>query len=582
MKTIISFFLFVFTFLNIQAQTEDAWVYFTDKPNAATYFSNPSLMLSQRALNRRTSQNIALDLKDVPLYQNYITQIKNATGITIKAQSKWLNCVHVQGTQTNISALNSLGFVASIDFASSSITTRLSKPVLAKKNQNKFQESYTDFNYGSAANQITMMHGDFLHQNNRLSEPVLAKKNQNKFQESYTDFNYGSAANQITMMHGDFLHQNNYTGTGMQIAVIDAGFINVNTMGAFSSIRNNGQILGTYNFVDRISDVYTRNYHGTMVLSTIAGFVQDQYVGTAPDASFYLFLTEDVSQEHPYEESLWVEAAERADSLGVDVLNTSLGYTVFDRAVYNHTYNEMDGNTTFITRGAEIAFSRGMLVVNSAGNEGSSSWHYIGAPADGPSVLSIGAVDASGIIASFSSWGPNADEKTKPDVCAQGSGSAVINTNNVIQNANGTSFSGPILAGAATCFWQAFPDKTNVQIAHAIRQSSHLYANPNDHYGYGIPNFQTAFSTLNRIDLTSNIFSIFPNPINNSENLTIRIMEKQSNMKLNITDMSGKLVRTYSLSTLENNLNLHSINKGIYILTFQSDSIKSSQKLIIQ
>lgn len=539
MKTIISFFLFVSTFLNIQAQTEDAWVYFTDKPNAATYFSNPSLMLSQRALNRRTSQNIALDLKDVPLYQNYITQIKNATGITIKAQSKWLNCVHVQGTQTNISALNSLGFVASIDFASSSITTRLSKPVLAKKNQNKFQESYTDFNYGSAANQITMM-------------------------------------------HGDFLHQNNYTGTGMQIAVIDAGFINVNTMGAFSSIRNNGQILGTYNFVDRISDVYTRNYHGTMVLSTIAGFVQDQYVGTAPDASFYLFLTEDVSQEHPYEESLWVEAAERADSLGVDVLNTSLGYTVFDRAVYNHTYNEMDGNTTFITRGAEIAFSRGMLVVNSAGNEGSSSWHYIGAPADGPSVLSIGAVDASGIIASFSSWGPNADEKTKPDVCAQGSGSAVINTNNVIQNASGTSFSGPILAGAATCFWQAFPDKTNVQIAHAIRQSSHLYANPNDHYGYGIPNFQTAFSTLNRIDLTSNIFSIFPNPINNSENLTIRIMEKQSNMKLNITDMSGKLVRTYSLSTLENNLNLHSINKGIYILTFQSDSIKSSQKLIIQ
>ncbi len=539
MKTIISFFLFVSTFLNIQAQTEDAWVYFTDKPNAATYFSNPSLMLSQRALNRRTSQNIALDLKDVPLYQNYITQIKNATGITIKAQSKWLNCVHVQGTQTNISALNGLGFVASIDFASSSITARLSKPVLDKKNQNKFQESFTDFNYGSAANQITMM-------------------------------------------HGDFLHQNNYTGTGMQIAVIDAGFINVNTMGAFSSIRNNGQILGTYNFVDRISDVYTRNYHGTMVLSTIAGFVQDQYVGTAPDASFYLFLTEDVSQEHPYEESLWVEAAERADSLGVDVLNTSLGYTVFDRAVYNHTYNEMDGNTTFITRGAEIAFSRGMLVVNSAGNEGSSSWHYIGAPADGPSVLSIGAVDASGIIASFSSWGPNADEKTKPDVCAQGSGSAVINTNNVIQNASGTSFSGPILAGAATCFWQAFPDKTNVQIAHAIRQSSHLYANPNDHYGYGIPNFQTAFATLNRIDLTSNIFSIFPNPIENSENLTIRIMEKQSNMKLNITDMSGKLVRTYSLSTLENNLNLHSINKGIYILTFQSDSIKSSQKLIIQ
>jgi len=538
-KTTFSFFLFIFSFLNIQAQTEDAWVYFTDKPQTATYFTNPTLMLSQRALNRRTVQNIALDIKDVPLYQNYVTQIKNANGITIKAQSKWLNCVHVQGTQANIDALNSLSFVASIDFASSAITAR-------------------------------------------LSNPVLDKKTQNKFQESLTNFNYGSAANQITMMHGDFLHQNNYTGTGMQIAVIDAGFINVNTMGAFSRIRNNGQILGTYNFVDRISDVYNRNYHGTMVLSTIAGFVQDQYVGTAPDASFYLFLTEDVSQEHPIEESLWVEAAERADSLGVDVLSTSLGYTEFDRAVYNHTYNDMDGNTTFITRGAEIAFSRGMLVVNSAGNEGSSAWHYIGAPADGPSVLSIGAVDASGVIASFSSWGPNSNEKTKPDVCAQGSGSAVINTSNVIQSANGTSFSGPILAGAATCFWQAFPYKTNVQIAQAIRESSHLYANPDDHYGYGIPNFQTAFASLNADDFNTNSFLIFPNPIDNSENLTIKIKENQTNMILKITDMSGKLVRNYSLPNIENNLNLHSINKGIYILTFQSDSTKSSQKLIIQ
>lgn len=538
MKTILFAILIFVCQFKLQAQTEDAWIYFTDKPDAATYYANPLLMLSQRSLDRRDHQNIDLDIKDVPLHQPYVTQIRNAQGITIISKSKWLNCVHVRGTQTDIEALDAFPFVASIDFASNAInTTRINSPQKNNQKQDKL--------------------------------------------EVQTEFVYGNASNQIQMLHGDFLHQNNFTGAGMQIAVIDAGFTNVNTMSSFARIRNNNQILGTYNFIERQTDVYFRHYHGTMVLSTIAGYVANQYVGTAPDASFYLFLTEDGTQEHPYEESLWVEAAERADSLGVDVLTTSLGYTEFDRADYSHSYEDLDGQTTFITRGSEIAFSRGMLLINSAGNEGSSLWHYIGAPADAPSVLSIGAVNASGEMAYFSSWGPTFDNRVKPDVCAQGESASIINTNNIIQNGNGTSFSGPILAGVATCFWQAFPDKTNAEIAQAIRQSAHLYATPDDHYGYGIPNFETAFNTMSQTYLSSKDFVIYPNPVAAQQSLSIQIPQLQPETYLKISNVNGQVLGVYKVNHSPYAVDLHYLSQGIYWVSILSNENVYTQKLIV-
>jgi len=539
MRTIVVAILILASHFQLQAQTEDAWIYFIDKPNAASYFANPLLMLSQRSLDRRDHQNIDLDIKDVPLHQPYVSQIENTDGITIISRSKWLNCLHVRGTQIDIEALDALPFVAFIDFASNAInTTRLNSPQKNNQKQDKL--------------------------------------------EVQTDFVYGNASNQIQMLHGDFLHQNNFTGTGMQIAVIDAGFTNVNTMGSFARIRNNNQILGTYNFIERQTDVYFRHYHGTMVLSTIAGYVENQFVGTAPDASFYLFISEDGNQEHPYEESLWVEAAEKADSLGVDVLNTSLGYTQFDRAEYNHTYEDLDGQTTFITRGSEIAFSRGMLLINSAGNEGSSSWHYIGAPADAPSILSIGAVDASGNIAAFSSWGPTVDERVKPDVCAQGQGSAVINTSNNITSGSGTSFSGPILAGVATCFWQAFPDKTNAEIAQAIRESAHLYATPDDQYGYGIPNFETAFNTMSQANLSSKDFVVYPNPVAAQQSLSIQIPQLQPKTFLKISNVNGQVLAVYEINISPYTFDLKNLSQGVYMISIQSNDTVFTQKLFIQ
>ena len=466
MKNTFFTFLFLFSVSFAFSQVEDAWVYFKDKPSEASYYATPLNMLSQRALDRRARYNISLDFKDVPIESAYISAITNATGITVLAKSKWLNALHIQGTKSNIDALLNLElsnflFVDSIEFANRSLNS--SKPTL-------FSEK----------------------------SPITKKKQL----ETTTDFTYGNAENQLAMLEGTTLHQNNFTGSGMQIAIIDAGFPNVNTILAFKRIRDNGQILGGYDFVDRSTNFYAGDAHGTMVLSTIAGYLEQgvegatkSFVGTAPDASFYLFRTENAPVEVKLEESLWVEAAEKADSLGVDVINTSLGYSVFyDNPNHNYDYSDMDGKTTFITRGAEIAFSRGMILVNSAGNEGNdAAWPYINAPADGPSVLTVGAVNASGSIASFSSFGPTFDNRIKPDVCAQGQTTSLINTSGSVVTGNGTSFSSPVLTGVVACLWQAFPNKTNVEITQLIKESSHLFPSYTNQEGYGIPNFKSIF-----------------------------------------------------------------------------------------
>ncbi|MDX5584793.1 MAG: S8 family serine peptidase, partial [Aureibaculum sp.] len=358
-KISIVVFLLIFNFCFSQ---EHAWVYFKDKPEETTYLNNPLAMLSQKALDRRTKQNIVIDLKDVPIAKSYIDAVINATGIKVMAKSKWLNALHITGSEMEINDLLGLTFVDHVEFAANDL--------------NK----------------------------NSLSEKAV----QDKFEIS-ENFNYGNSLDQIEMLKGDFLHQQNNTGQGMTIAVMDAGFPGVNSFAAFQRIRDNDQILGGYDYVNRNTNFYSGISHGTSVLSAMAGFIDGQLVGTAPDANYYLFITEEASQETPLEESLWVEAAEKADSLGVDIINTSLGYTTFDDARYDYTYADMNGNTAFITRGADIAFSRGMIIVNSAGNSGNNSWHYINAPADGFNVLTIGAVDVDETITSFSSFGPTFD-----------------------------------------------------------------------------------------------------------------------------------------------------------------------------
>lgn len=521
------------------AQTEHAWVYFTDKPNVTNSLANPITILTQKAIDRKTNHGVVIDERDVPVNESYITQVKAQTGITVKAKSKWFNCVHVLGTQTDIDALLSLSFVNQIVYADRS-----------------------------------------LNPSSRPSTAVQLERTVEKF-ETLVMYNYGNGSNQATMIKIDKLHELNYTGEGVTVAVLDGGFTNVNTMAAFQRLRDNGDLLNGYDFVDRTSDVYlyTGNSHGTNVLSDMAGYIDGQFVGTAPDASYYLFRTEDAATETPVEETYWVEAAERADSLGVDVINTSLGYSTFDESKYDYAPEDMDGNTTFITKGANIAVEKGILLVNSAGNSGNDgSWGIITAPADG-NAFTIGAVDASGNYASFSSRGRTPNIPVKPDVVAQGASVYVISSSGTVVTSNGTSFSSPIIAGGMACLVQAFPHKTNLELMQLVRESASIYANPTIQLGYGIPDFELAFQTLSVLENNhSDEIQIFPNPA--KAIVHINLPEGFENASMTIGTLLGKTIKTYTTNTSYKNIDVSELASGIYLLRVEANGAQLTKKFI--
>ncbi|WP_139958051.1 S8 family serine peptidase [Flavicella sediminum] len=522
------FYIFIFFQTCLFGQTEDAWVYFKNKPNASSYLSNPISMLTQKALDRRSFHAIALDEKDVPLEEMYVSEIASSQGIIVKARSKWLNALHVQGTKKAINQLLTLTSVDSIQFANSSLNK--SKNTNKKKLPNKFSTS--------------------------LKET--------------SNLTYGNAGNQIQMLEGDYLHDLGFKGENILIAILDSGFKGVETFDAFSNLRDgqteNGEILGGYSFVSRSTDIYVNagNTHGLSVLSTIAGIVENEFQGTAPNAQFYLFSTEDHYNETPLEESLWVEAAERADSLGVSIINTSLGYSEFDNANYNYTYVHMNGSTTFISRGAELAASRGILLVTSAGNSGSSAWKYITAPADAPSVLTVGAVDENEEIANFSSFGPTADGRVKPNVVAQGKNVYVINGSGTIATSNGTSFSGPIMTGMAACLWQAFPNKTAQQIKSLIQESSDLYNNPTEQRGYGIPNFKAIYSSLGVSKIKKSEVLLIPTLVNST--FQIKSSELGKFCDVEIMDVSGKKMKCIDRVLPNREVDISNFKTGVYFV----------------
>jgi len=520
---------------------EDAWIYFKDKPGSQAYFDSPLTMLSQRALDRRANQGIALDSKDIPMYQPYIDQVVASTGITVKAKSKWFNCVHVNGSQADINALKSLSFVDNIDFADNSIIA--TKRIASKKVKTK---------------------------------PV------NKTAETLITFNYGDSANQIQMLNGHLLHQSDYTGTGKIIAVMDGGFPGVNTAQPFARLRDNNKILGGYDYVKRNPNFYTGISHGTSVLSLMGGFTDNALVGTAPDASYYLFITEDGASESPLELSNWVEAAEEADYLGVDIITTSLGYTTFDDTDYNFTYNDMNGTTTFISKGLDIAFSRGMICVVSAGNDGNDAWHYISAPADAVNALTIGAVKADETYATFSSQGPTFDGRVKPDVTAQGQYPYVSDASGSINNnGSGTSYSGPIVAGMVACLWQALPSKTNKEIKQLITQSADRYTAPTVEFGYGIPDFSLALANgILEANASKNDFVVYPNPANDSISVTLSEGFKTGNVIL--YTVLGQKVLEEKITTQSSIISMKSLIKGTYLYKIESNGFSKSGKIVKQ
>lgn len=537
MKKIVLSLLLLMSFVGF-AQ-EDAWVYFTDKPDAATYLANPSTMLTQKSLNRRTAQNIPLDVKDVPIFPSYITQITNATGISVMAKSKWLNALHIRGSIANIQLLSSFAFVSSIEFANKTLNTNAS------------------------AKSVRTVNFQAVHKN----------------LETQINFAYGNSNNQIQMLGGHLLHQQNYTGIGKTIAVMDAGFPGVDTAVPFQRLFTNNLILGGYDFVNQSTNFYTGGTHGTLVLSTMGGYVENSLVGTAPDAAYYLFITEDVATENPVEESYWVQAAEEADRLGVDIITTSLGYFDYDNPNYSYTYENMDGVTSFASRGADIAFSRGIICVTSAGNSGSTADPHVTVPAEAITTLAVGAVNAAGLYASFSSIGPSFDGRVKPDVVAQGVQAVVSNPSGAIGLANGTSFSGPITSGMVACLWQALPTKTNAQIIQIIKQSSSLFANPTPQLGYGIPNYNNALlSALDVKNSNKSQIILYPNPVNDYLNINIEVI--LTDTYIEIFSALGQRVLEIKPDSGLISIPVSHLSAGVYFCTINSGLSQVTQKFI--
>ena len=434
-----------------------------DKGTNPFSISNPSAYLTTRSIQRRTRYGIAIDSTDLPITPRYIDSIRLAGTVTILNSSKWLNQVLIQTSDAAaLTKINGFPFVLSAG-PLAPFNNIKDKPV-----NKKLDVELTAITNTETPNIIT---ADY--------------------------YNYGQSYGQVHLHNGEFLHNRGFRGQGMQMAVLDAGFFHYLTLPTFDSIRNNGQVLGTWDFVAGNASVDEDHTHGMNCLSTIAANMPSVFMGTAPKTSFYLYRTEDVNSEYPVEEQNWVAGIERADSLGIDISSTSLGYFNFDNAVFNYTYANMDGNTTLSARGADMAAKKGILCVFAAGNEGNSAWHYLITPSDADSVMAVGAVNTSGIIGSFSSYGPSSDGQIKPSVSAVGVGAVIANPSTGQPTfGNGTSFACPNMAGLTTCLWQAFPEINNMGIINVMQQSSTRATNPDTRVGYGIPDMKKAFVSL--------------------------------------------------------------------------------------
>ena len=405
---------------------EKYWIQFTDKNNSSYSLDIPQNFLSQRAIERRNRYNIEYRFSDLPVNKNYVDSLKRL-GLKILNTSKWLNGAIVESSDIDLlDTITRISFIKQFNSEKKEVQRKI--PSLQR-------------------NAEALLHKDFIENN-------------------YSVYDYGESFNQIELSNGHVLHNKGFNGKGMWVAILDAGFYKVNELDGFDSLWTENRILGTRDFVkgNSVEVSFGTSTHGMQVLSTMAGNIPGYLIGTAPKASYYLLRSEDGNSENIIEEFNWTSAAEYADSLGVDVINTSLGYSDFDDASVSHVYEDLDGKTTVVARAATMCARKGMLVVVSAGNEGNDAWKYISSPADADSVLTVGSIDYQGNYSSFSSIGPSADWRTKPNVMAKGSATTVQSTSGGVSVSYGTSFSGPVMAGMMTSLWQAFPNINSIQL----------------------------------------------------------------------------------------------------------------------
>lgn len=547
MKKLVFLILLFCSAINVNAQYPKLIVQFTNKGGGSGFqFANPSAYLSAKAITRRTNYNISIDSSDIPVSTQYINTVLSQGPVTLLSTSKWLNQILIQCTDANaINNIMALPFVKGtqgVGYRPSNTNNKINE-VNADLPLNHYQQRNTADNY----------------------------------------FNYGNSAAQIELHEGEFLHNKGYRGENITIAVLDAGFYQYSTNRAFDSVRNAGQILGVRDFVDFDNSVTEDNTHGMHCASIMASNIPGEIVGSSPKANYWFIRTENINGEYPIEEHNWVVGSEFADSSGADMISSSLGYFTFDDPAFNHTYSEFYTNKAMVSYGATMGAKKGMIVMNSAGNEAQSTWKYLGFPADADSVCAIAAVDVNKNTGAFTSYGYPG--KTKPNVASVGVATTIISTGGSAIIGYGTSYANPNMAGLVACLWQAFPQFNNMKILDALYKSADKYNNPDDRQGFGVPNMRIAYQLLKKDDNTIKYGNewLWVSPLVFNDTIAVKFIGRiDGNAKLELLNNMGIVEATANFVTEKEELYQHLFNNlsmvaaGNYIVKYSDANTQRS------
>lgn len=503
--------LLLFKILQLSAQESASYyyIYLKDKMGSQFSVTQPLNFLSQKAIDRRIKNNIAIGEEDLPVNRNYISTIQSTSACKILNQSKWLNAVEIASDDTqNINKIRQLSFVKSVKYLG---TIKKRNPVDIGEKDSAYLSYFNNRNISNKAYLSPSDYGQAFMQNNLLN--ILP------------------------------LHNQQFRGQGVSVAIIDAGFFN-----AYKTPGMNFQLdqLIIRDFVAHDNSVWEDDRHGANCLSFMKTNDPGTHIGTAPLANYILLRSEEAATEYPTEEVNWVSAAEFADSCGVDLISSSLGYNTFNETALNHSHADLNGTTSIIAQAANMARAKGIYVVVSAGNEGKNAWHKIGTPSDAIGAITIGATDVDGYHADFSSYGPSADKRVKPDFVAMGK-KAIVASKGGTYAGNGTSYATPLFAGALACLMQACPNNTYDEIKNALIKSATHHAAPDSAYGYGMPDFALAALFLGQtlgMDTTKDIFWGHSTPtIFQDQNIFFRSASNQT-ISIKITGLRKKKTKT--------------------------------------
>ena len=529
--------LLLFLSISAVAQENRYMVFFKDKEGIPQTLANPIDFLSEKAIQRRLSQGIEVSELDLPVRRSYVEGVRN-TGADVFFTTRWLNGLLIQCDISVLPAVEALSFVEGVELVA---------PHSGLQNPGRMA-----FNLRRKQNAVGVQ-----------------------------------TESQLQMLGIHKMHEANYKGEGITIAILDSGFPGVDVSPAFQNIFSESRFAEkvSYDFVHNSPDVFQYDGHGTEVLSVIAAEVPDAFTGGAYEATFQLFITEDVPSENRIEEYNWLFAAEKADSAGADIIHSSLGYYDFDDPAMNYSLEQMDGKTAVVTRAAQWAADRGIVVVTSAGNEGNiPTWRIVTAPADGEDVLAIGAVNSARVKTGTSSIGPAADGRIKPDLAALGAGVKVVKATGQISTASGTSLSAPLVTSLVAGVMERYPDLSGKEVTSLLRRTASQSNNPDNLLGYGIPNFQ---AVVNYQERSSQMrpFEVFPNPLKD-DTLTVSPSDPDviESCIIEIVSSQGLVLQkgTVRFDWLNRNyqMNLSGYPAGIYFIRVFAEKRRYSFRVV--